>query len=212
MDPEKSDFDAKAFHQQFQKKKGEKKSTKHDGIKAYKITYDGQLLEFDASKSLGILEVSEGPYPIMIRPEVLDSENWNAHEDSAKKALESKKTASAKAENGIKIIKHLSGKYKGRDWKIDSKEMVAVELKVFGEKESGGVGENAWDWRAIGVRDDDQKCVFLLEELQSVHTGERLSKACEEMVKKVLKELAPKNAVENPGATTLEKNPKQKTK
>jgi len=212
MDPEKSDFDAKAFHKQFQKKKGEEKSAKNDAIKTYQITYEGKLLKFDGSEGLGILDVSSGQYPIMIHAKVLDSENWKNYEDNAKKALESAKTASAKAEDGIKIIKHLNGKNKNKDWVVDDdKKMVVVELKVFGRKEAGGVGENAWDWRVIGVRDDDEKCVFLLEELGKAHTGDKLSKACSDMVGKILKELSPKNTAENPEAQKLKK-PKSKIK
>jgi hypothetical protein len=131
---------------------------------------------FVAGDSKGILSVSDGEYPVFVREKVLTSGEWKAYEKQIDKALESGKHAAKKAEDGVKIIKKLEGKDKGKDWVVAGGSLVMIELKVFGK--IPGSGEEVWDWRAVGVRDDSQACAFFLEGLSEAHVGSKLSDLC----------------------------------
>ncbi len=174
--------DPKDAHKKFsdlKKKENYEKKKEEDSKpkpKEYRLKYCGEELSFCEGDSKGVLVTSSAKYPVFVRERVLKSEEWKTYEKQADKALESGKHAKGKAEDGIKIIKKLSGSQKGKDWKVDGKNLIMIELKVFGTLP--GSGEEAWDWRVVGVRDDDQTCAFFLEGLDKAHTGTRFSDLC----------------------------------
>ncbi len=81
-----------------------------------------------------------------------------------------------------------------------------VELKVFGNSEAGGNGGEAWNWRAVGVKDDKQSCVFFLAETFEAHEGTKLKKLCEELELK----LSPSNSAERASGEAVKNHSKSK--
>jgi hypothetical protein len=192
----------KKFENQKKKEKYEKeKDDKKEKPKSYCLKYGDEKLVFVAGDSKGILSVSDGEYPVFVREKVLTSEEWKAYQKQVNKALESGKTAGEKAEGGVKIIKKLQGKDKGKDWVVAGGSLVMIELKVFGV--TPGKGDKVWDWRAVGVRDDSQACAFFLEGLSEAHVGSKLSDLCVKIEKDLV--VAPSPSALKADAENLKK-------
>lgn len=209
------EFDPKKIHEELQKKKKMEQfaaTEQPKKSKTYKLNYNSENLEFAESDCIGNLSLPK--YPIFARQELLESEEWKAKKKHIDKALGKTKIASEKAEDGIKILERKSGSDKNKDWSIADK-IVLVELKTFGGKESGGTGTEAWNWRAVGVKDDNQGCIILLEQLSQSHTGSKLSDLCKEMEKKLANlnlKSSPKKDSQNTPASTLKESSSSKQK
>lgn len=193
-------MDPKKFHKQQQQKKREDAAEKaKEGAKEkkkYSIVYDGAELSFEEKDSLGKIEYSKKTYLIFEREKLLSNKEKRL-QSAINKALGNSKFAAAKAEDGIKILSdQRKGGTKG--------QFIFVELKVFGNSET--TDGQVWNWRAVGVKDDKQSCVFFLAETSEAHEGAELKKLCEEVGSKLL----PSNNVEGASCKAVKNHSKSK--